>query len=670
MQPKELLPAGDEIVTAATNLNCKAAILDLANPKDCLVWTPTDFDALRKMMTKLCGNNWILIVFAPQKQHKAVMKQLYNWDDAEVLLGTWKRYLAFGTAISKYGNWQFDYKDTMAAVLHAEGGDLRKVTRAPKSEAEIVELNVDEEQFKRCIAKHGGEEGNEREVYGRWERHPKRLQKLCSSFLHEDQGVILIGKSHVGLVWGFLRAGHHVFACDSSLKDISYLTKVIEILGKDARNECTVERQKTAHRPDRDMYHKLGKKRNKMWEYLFQGQPKTPFEHDYIVRKAMAQEAYSGYHKAQVGSFAMFVARCERMKFGGNQAMLMYDGYSKIAKEYDAWNPIESDEETETSDLEIEERVKRMREGMKSVPACNAPSLQEEEVRTKSAGASSPTHDVTDRASFIEHMQTDSLTPIQALENVLIHDNRQGFREKAQSRGNSVNEMRPDDDEDDFAVPNALPKLMPGDNIPDSIAQASEQPYFILDKVPEMTFDKWGHHILWHMDLFEPCIVQGKWMMAVHLTKGWKVRARLDGASWLKLAKSEIIFRVRKENDGADKAAIEEKARLLFECLHSKNRVEYKHGFYDLESSRSYKSINWKIDLPQAGHGVETIRLGCSQIGGESNTQFATSVGEAMSQTTSKIMEATEVPRNVDKFEMERVALCGPHPISTKENSG
>ncbi|GBG68730.1 hypothetical protein CBR_g3272 [Chara braunii] len=240
MQPKELLPAGDEIVTAATNLNCKAAILDLANPKNCLVWTPADFDALRKMMTKLCGNNWILIVFAPQKQHKAVMKQLYNWDDAEVLLDTWKRYFAFGTAVSKYENWQVDYKDTMAVVLHAEEGNLRKVTRAPKSEAEIVELNVDEEQFKRCTAKHSGEEGNEREVYGRWERHPKRLQKLCSSFFHEDEGVILIGKSHAGLVSKLLRAGHHVFACDSSSKDISYLTKVIEILGKDARNKCTV----------------------------------------------------------------------------------------------------------------------------------------------------------------------------------------------------------------------------------------------------------------------------------------------------------------------------------------------------------------------------------------------------------------------------------------------
>ncbi|GBG61260.1 hypothetical protein CBR_g19792 [Chara braunii] len=415
MHPKELLSTIDEIVTAATNLNCKAAILDLTNPKDCLAWSPTDFDALQKMMSKLCDNNWILIVFAPQKQQKIVMRQLYNRDDVEVIPETWKRYLGVGTAVSKYGNWQVDYKDTMSIVLHAEGDDLKKVTRVPKLEAELVELNVEEEKFKRCTAKHDDNEGNEREEYGRWERHLTQLQKLCSSFLHEDQGVILIGKPHDRLVWELLRAGYHVFACDASSKDISYLTKAIDILGKDMRNDCTVERQKTAHRPDRDMYHKLGKKRNKMWDYLFQGQPQSPFEHDYIVRKAMAQEAYGGYHKAQVGAFAMFVALCEQLKFTRNRTMLTYDDYSNLAKRTDAWFPIESDEETETLDLEVEERVKRSREGMQSVHACNVQNKNPEGGPTNSGGASSPARDVTDRASFIDQMQTDSPTPLQAL---------------------------------------------------------------------------------------------------------------------------------------------------------------------------------------------------------------------------------------------------------------
>ncbi|GBG87783.1 hypothetical protein CBR_g45938 [Chara braunii] len=427
MHPKELLPAVDEIVTASMNLNCKAAILDLANPKDCLAWSPTDFDALHIMMSKLCGNKWILIVFAPQKQQKIAIRQLYNWDVVEVITRIWKRYLGVRTVVSKYGNWQVDYKDTMVIVLHAEGGDLKKVTRVPKSEAELVELNVEEDKFKRCTAKHGGDEGNEREEYGRWERHPTRLQKLYSSFLHEDQGLILIGKPHVGLVWELLRAGYHVFAYDASSKDISYLTKAIDILGKDTRNDCTVERQKTAHRPDRDMYHKLGKKRNKMWDYLFQGQPKSPFEHDYIVRKAMAQEAYGGYHKAQVGVFAMFVARCEQLKFTTNRTMLTYDDYSNLAKTTDAWCPIESDEETETSDLDIEERVKRSRDGMQSVPTCSVQNENPEQGPTNSGGTGSPARDVTDRASSIDPMQTDSPTPLLALQNVLIHDNRLGL---------------------------------------------------------------------------------------------------------------------------------------------------------------------------------------------------------------------------------------------------
>ncbi|GBG72893.1 hypothetical protein CBR_g12613 [Chara braunii] len=349
-------------------------------------------------------------------------------------------------------------------------------------------------------------------------------------------------------------------------------TLAIQFLGKDVRNDCTVQKQKTAHRPNRDMYHKLGKKRNKMWEYLFQDQPKSSFEHDYIVRKAMAQEAYGGYHKAQVGAFAMFVARCEQMKFTANQAMLTYGEYNNIVKTTDAWNPIESDEETKTSDLKIEERVKRLREGMQSVSACSVPNENPEEGRTKSGGASSPTRDVTDRASSIEQMQTDSPTPLQALENTLIHGNRHGFQGRSRTlRGNTKHNMLADADNDDLAVPDALPRLMLGDDIPDRIVQVSERPYFIEDKVPETTPEKWRHHILWHTNVFEPCIFKREWMMALHLTSGWKVKPRLTEVPWLKVTKSEIVFRVRCENEGADEVTVEEKAQLLFDSLHSNN---------------------------------------------------------------------------------------------------
>ncbi|GBG87972.1 hypothetical protein CBR_g46340 [Chara braunii] len=405
-----------------------------------------------------------------------------------------------------------------------------------------------------------------------------------------------------------------------------------------------------------------------MWEYLFQGPPKSPFEHDYIVRKAMAQEAYGGYHKAQVGAFAIFVARCEQMKFAAYKAMLTYKEYSNIAKTTDAWNPIESDEETETSDLEIEERVKRLQEGMQSVPACSVPNENPEEGRTKSGGASSPTCDVTDRASSIEEMQTDSPTPLRGLENALIHGNRHGFQRRPRTlQGNTEHNMLADADEDDLAVPDAVQQLMPGDDIPDRIVQASERPYFIEDKVLETTSEKWGHHVLWHIDVFEPCIFKGEWMVALHLTSGWKVKPRLTEVLWLKVAKSEITFRVRRENDGADETAIEEKAQLLFNSLHSNNQLEYKHKFCNLPSSRSYKTIDWKIELHPACQGIETIQLGCSQLGGQSTTHFAASVGEAMSQTNVKIMGVDKGTRNVDK-DPSNVASYGPPLITQVEN--
>ncbi|GBG68909.1 hypothetical protein CBR_g3608 [Chara braunii] len=202
------------------------------------------------------------------------------------------------------------------------------------------------------------------------------------------------------------------------------------------------------------------------------------------------REAYGGYHKAQVGAFAMFVAQCEQLKFTTNRIMLTYDDYSNLANATDAWYMIESDKETETSDLDIEEQVKRSREGMQSVPACSVQNENPERGPTNSGGASSPARDVTNRASSIDQMQTDSSTPLLTLQNVLIHDNRRGLQGKPPSGGNADHDMLADADEDDLAVPDPSPKLIPGDDIPDHIVQDSAQPYFIHDKVPETTSKK------------------------------------------------------------------------------------------------------------------------------------------------------------------------------------
>ncbi|GBG78180.1 hypothetical protein CBR_g26213 [Chara braunii] len=399
MHPKELLPAQDEVVTAATNLNCKATILDLALPSHCSAWSLEDFDALYKMMSKLCGENLTLIVFAPQKHHKTVMRHLYNWENVEVIPGTWKRFMGVGTPVNKYGNMQIESKDTMTIVLHAEGGDLRKVTRVSRSEADIVEVNVVEQFFKRCAAKHGGDEGNEKEEYERWEQEPQRLQTLCNSFLHEDEGVIVLGKPH------------------------------------------------------------------------------------------------------KVGAFALFVARCDELKFMRHCSKLTYNDYSDVARRTDAWNPIDSDEETETSDLEIDLRVKRSRDGAhgrEGVQNVLDGSVQNEnpEGGVQQFGPLS-THvvDTQDMASSAGEFPRDSPTPIQAVINTLLHDNRYGYQgEKRSIRrmsgGMRMNDVREDADEDDLVVPGVFPKLTPGDDIPESFMQGSTSPYVFHDVREETSSEK------------------------------------------------------------------------------------------------------------------------------------------------------------------------------------
>ncbi|GBG72199.1 hypothetical protein CBR_g11131 [Chara braunii] len=628
MHPKELLPAQDEVVTAATNLNCKATILDLALPSHCSSWSSEDFDALYKMMSKLCGKNWTLIVFASQKHHKTVMRHLYNRENVEVIPGTWKRFMGVGTTVDKYGNMQIESKDTMTIVLHAKVGDLGKVTRVSRSEADIVEVNVVEQFFKRCAAKHGGDEGSEKE----------------DSFLHEDEGVIVLGKPHAGLVWKILRAGNHVFACDASSTDIAYLTKAIEILAKDPRNDCTIEKHKSTQRSDRDMYHKLGKKREKMWEYLFQGDPKTAFQHKYIYRKAMTQEAYGGYHKAEVGAFALFIARCEEMKFMRHCNKLTYSDYSDVARRTDAWNPIDNDEETETSDLEIDLRVKRSRdgahgrEGVQNVPDGSVQNENPEGGLQQSGPLSTQVVNTQDRASSAGEFPRDSPTPVQAVINTLLHGNRYGYQGEKRSIGRMsggmrMNDVQKDADEDDLVVPGVFPKLTPGHDIPESFMQGPTSPYVFHDVGEETSSAKWGHHILWHPDVFEPCIDEGKWAMALHLRDGWKVKPRMAEDSWLKTTNGEILLRVTKENHGADEALICAKAQSLFESLRSNNRLEYKHQFYDFPSSRSYNKIDWKIVQPPTCHGLDNIPVGCSQLAAMSQTNFALSAEEALSQT-------------------------------------
>ncbi|GBG70760.1 hypothetical protein CBR_g8058 [Chara braunii] len=345
----------DAFFMSYKDLEDRAVILDISPANFCTTWTSQEFDALHSMMTKCCGVNWVLFVFAPQKVQSDVLRCLFRWEDIELILGTWKRVDRPSNDITRYGNIATASRNMMAIVLHAEGGDLRKVTVAPHLLNDLTNVHVVEEKFGKCLGKHGGIEGDESVVYSIWEREPAKLRSLCGSFVGEAEGVFLLGRAHAGLVWKFLLAGNNVIACDESAKDIAYLTKFIDILVKDDRFNCHIEKPCCKHRPNRDMFHKLGPKRLKVWEYLFRDMPQGRLDGKYIYRKAKATETLKHYHAALTGAFETSVARCDILKFDLRKDQLMSKDYEELAKSGDGFNPVDSEEDSSDSDLDLGE---------------------------------------------------------------------------------------------------------------------------------------------------------------------------------------------------------------------------------------------------------------------------------------------------------------------------
>ncbi|GBG61154.1 hypothetical protein CBR_g19229 [Chara braunii] len=475
MPLKEVLAAPDDIVAATQKMTCRAVILDISPTNFCTTWTSQEFDALHSMVTKCCGSNWVLFVFAPQKVQSDVLRSLFQWEDIELILGTWKRVDRPSNDITRYGNIATASRDMMAIVLHAEGGDLRKVTVAPRIVNDLTNVHVVEDKFAKCLGKHGGIEGDESVVYSIWEREPGKLRSLCGSFVGEAEGVLLLGRAHAGLVWELLLAGNNVIACDQSAKDIAYLTKFINILVKDDRFNCHIEKPRCKHRLDRDMFHKLGPKRLKVWEYLFRDMPQGRLDGKYIYRKAKATETLKHYHGALTGAFETFVARCEILKFDLRKDKLTSKDYEELAKSGDGFNPVDNEEDSSDSDLELGEDT------CAEVPRGGMVQAHEDGT-VHSHGGSIPVA-APSVASMVASSESTALQDI------------------GRCGGN---------EEDDIEIQGEASTLAPGDAIPSRSCADLDTIYFLEGKHTHTGEDQWGHDIIWHEGVLQPCIQDGE----------------------------------------------------------------------------------------------------------------------------------------------------------------
>ncbi|GBG70322.1 hypothetical protein CBR_g6450 [Chara braunii] len=310
------------------------------------------------------------------------------------------------------------------------------------------------------------------------------------------------------------RQGNNVIACDESVKDIAYLTKFVDILVKDGRFECHLEKLRATHRTNRDMYHKLGPKRLKVWEYLFRDAPDGRLDGGYIYRKAKVTEALKHYHGALIGAFETFVARCEILRFDLHEDKLTFKDYADLAKSGEGFNPVDSEEDSSDSGLEIEKDTN-------ATGWCGKSAAMKHIVKGYGPGQSKGCSNLPPANSVASDVDRVVCTPME------------------------------DDEDDDLDIPAQPTKLAPGDPIPSRFCADPNNVYFLDDKYSCTTEDKWAHDIIWHDGIFEPCIQGGEWKKAVkYVSKGWRPFARKGKDSWLKTTDQSILYRCHKENPG------------------------------------------------------------------------------------------------------------------------
>ncbi|GBG92160.1 hypothetical protein CBR_g54512 [Chara braunii] len=193
-------------------------------------------------------------------------------------------------------------------------------------------------------------------------------------------------------------------------------------------------------------------------------------------------------------------------------------------------------------------------------------------------------------------------------------------------------------EDENMDMTTVMPKLMPGKLLPQGFAQDPSVPYLLQDKYKESSEEDWGHHILWHEGVFEPCVFAGKWQMVVKTRdRGWVAKESKDAAIWHSVTETQLFRRVTQENVGATKVAVAAKAKTLFEQLRANKQLEFSTKFYDLASSVSYGSIDWKIKQASAVQGIDSITSLKTQDVIASNTIVAMAREDAGCETDTRV---------------------------------
>ncbi|GBG60912.1 hypothetical protein CBR_g16033 [Chara braunii] len=615
----EALQPSEEITRAVKKLNCRLAVLDLCPCKSTAAheWSDERFAVLPEMMNTFCGTDWVIVIFSTLRVEQTVLKNVLRWDHVKVILGRWERHFGKDQYVVPARNLPLRPRDYITVVMHASNKDYRKVTVQPRNHVMWFDENVKEDLFVQCMNERVGISDDTKAVYGDWEREPKKIKELCKWFAKDGEGVLLLGNVQAGSVWEVLRSGHNVVACDNNSTMLDWTSTFLDIQVHRPESRCHFERPKTPWLPGRDMYLKLRKKRDSLWKYLFGNAPKTPKDIGYMHRKVIAIEHLQGYHEAKNGAIEIFIARCERLWFNKQEDRLRAKTYADEPDAGEHFDVLDNEEETSdhNMDLPIPGYIARpvtaldggegrqAMEGIQTDVVASRESIRGGEQRSyeqgmqESAGneirgpvgADNASKNNSNEglqpgpASLIgkePHLQSKSKENsvrypgiLTQLDNVyasmglskIPRENQYNVpqEENAQVRGMDVNAIK-------FALPpDEDDKLMSGDTIREDMKEFTGGPHFLqhIGIVVETKDHQWGHHILWHPKVFEPCVWNGKWHMAVCIDGQWQLRKRVLKSKFFEIAKEQVHIKVRQANGGSDSLAQGAYADTLYDKL-------------------------------------------------------------------------------------------------------
>ncbi|GBG78291.1 hypothetical protein CBR_g26321 [Chara braunii] len=550
---------GVELKDAVAATKSHTFVLDLCEPVDLTLWKPQAWETLNSYLQTWCPSHWTMVVFVPRQQNLSFLASMHHLSFVKLLEGKWVRRTQQKKSFHVGNNL---YTDDDRMYILFKGDDLRANTsvvyegRLPKGAAAAVRLpqrvtltDVSEMPFSPCDWSRTARK-RQGSVYGDMERNPTQFLALLEFLSKKGEGVVFLGKPHVGSVWELLKAHRHVVAMEGNSDLLQFTMQLVKSEVNSGAHNCEFMVAKATRNrvwnDKTDMWFKLSerkrneiyeRKRNKIYDFLFlRTRPRTDTDAEYVRCKDHMLALLDNYHSASRLNEKTFLERLQSLYFVESEQNLKLASYASLISiddeeatgvEFDA-DAKEEESDTESLDLQYDPPPAEHARGSSSV----GPS--------SSAAAAAPLVSPTARPS-------PGSAPMKLLERLRAM---------------------------------AIPSLRPGSEIPsDHPSWKDDNIYFLLAPQSHSPEADWGHDMIWHPGVIQPAIQKGEWVMAVAVPDGgWVSIPHESKSTFLHLARISVLQK-------------------------DKCWSELTEDYNDLDTSPSKGVVSWKVPPPAGPHG-------------------------------------------------------------------